>query len=49
MQKLQIRNIGKMWRVMQGGKTLAFASTYRHAWHRLKELGATTTNQPDQE
>lgn len=46
---MQIRNIGKMWRVMEGDKTLAFATTYQMAWHRLKELSACNTNPPDQE
>lgn len=35
---MQIRNIGKMWRVMQGEKTLAFARSYKMAQHRLREL-----------
>lgn len=35
---MQIRNIGKMWRVMEGEKTLAFATTYKMAQHRLREL-----------
>ena len=35
---LVIRNIGGMWRVMHGGKTLAFARDYPMAMHKSREL-----------
>ena len=35
---MQIRNVGKMWRVMHGEITLAFATNYRMALHRRNEL-----------
>lgn len=34
----QIRNVGRMWRVLQDGRVVAFASTYQRAMARHAEL-----------
>lgn len=39
---LQIRNAGRMWRVCQGERVLAFARTYEHAKTRAAELERPT-------
>ncbi len=40
MGSLQIRLVGGMWRVCQGARVLAFASSYRFARIRAAELEA---------
>lgn len=40
--QLQIRHHGGMWRVYQGERVLAFATTYRHAKTRAAELERPT-------
>lgn len=37
-QPLQIRNAGRMWRVCQGERVLAFAATYQFAKTRAADL-----------
>lgn len=43
-QPLQIRNAGRMWRVCQGERVLAFAATYRNAKTRAAELERQPTH-----
>lgn len=44
MDSLQIRLVGGMWRVCQGARVLAFASSYRFARIRAAELEAHLNN-----
>lgn len=44
MDSLQIRWVGGMWRVCQGARVLAFASSYHFARIRAAELEALTSN-----
>ncbi|MNR65160.1 hypothetical protein D3C85_1880820 [compost metagenome] len=41
---LQIRNAGRMWRVIQGERVLAFARTYAHAKARAADLERQPTH-----
>lgn len=41
---LQIRNAGRMWRVCQGERVLAFATTYQNAKTRAAELERQPTH-----
>lgn len=43
-QPLQIRNTGRMWRVCQGERVLAFARTYAAAKTRAADLERQPTH-----
>ncbi len=43
-QPLQIRNAGRMWRVCQGERVLAFAATYQYAKARAADLERQPTH-----
>lgn len=43
-QPLQIRNAGRMWRVCQGERVLAFARTYHLAKTRAADLERQPTH-----
>lgn len=45
MSTLQIRPVGRMWRIYCGAKVVAFAADYRFACIRLDEIRAEFARQ----